>query len=166
MDLRAHLPDAFAESGSSIAYPKPYSAPTSSQNSDVVCFESSPADDEGLHAAVMFGDCPRGAFPPNCLFELMHVIEHGFEAPNGVFVRQRLLVVRATFAWQLTTIEAQRVAHVVLTSREARYTRALMGTCFFNGPQSSAGVRLPLEVARHVARFAAEHKECEDSEGV
>jgi hypothetical protein len=52
--------------------------------------------------------------------------------------------------------EAQRVAHVVLTSREARYTRALIGTCFFrDAPQSCAGVRLPLEVARHIARIAA-----------
>ena len=115
----------------------------------------------------MFGDGPRGAFPPNCLFELMHVVEDGFEAPNGVFVRQRLLIVRATFAWQLTTQEAQRVAHVVLTSREARYTRALIGTCFFrDAPLSCAGVRLPLEVARHIARIAAEvPAEARTSEG-
>jgi len=130
------------------------------QNSDVVCFESAPADENGLHAAVMFGDGPRGAFPPNCLFELTRVVEEGFEAPNGVFVRQRLLVVRATFAWQLTTSEAQRVAHVVLTSREARYTRALIGTCFFlDAPLSCAGVRLPIEVARHIARIAASANE-------
>ncbi|KAL1521667.1 hypothetical protein AB1Y20_021322 [Prymnesium parvum] len=127
-------------------------------NSDVVCFESAPADEDGLHAAIMLGNGTRGAFPPNCRFELTDVIEGGFEAPNGVFVRQRLLVVRATYAWQLTTREVQRVERVVLASREALYTRSLLGSCCFHKYSSSGmGIRLPLEVARHIARFASSH---------
>ena len=151
-DTQCFLPDGFAVRNTYVGGQVVHEF----VNADVVCFESAPADEEGLHAAVMFGDGPRGAFPPNCLFELMHVIEDGFEAPNGVFVRQRLLVVRATFAWQLTAQEALRVAHVVLTSREARYTRALIGTCFFrDSPQCCGGLTLPLVVARHIARIAS-----------
>ena len=94
----------------------------------MVWFESLPDDEHGSHGCVLMdAEGFEGAFPPNCLFELRHVIEDGFEAPNGVFVRQRLLVVRATFAWQLLTTEARRVGRVVLTAREAKYTRALLG---------------------------------------
>ena len=69
------------------------------QNSDVVCFESAPADDEGLHAAVMFGDGPRGAFPPNTLFELKEERGPGeWEAPNGTHPARRLyMVYKATY---------------------------------------------------------------------
>ena len=101
---------------------------------------------------------------------------------------------RATFAYHLTTSEALRVEHVVRTSREARYTRALVGTYYFltatqcvphtggqhtggtsrggatcppghvstsaptSGPTMRLhGMRLPLEVARYIARIAADN---------
>ena len=47
-------------------------------------------------AAIMLDEC-SGAFPPNTLFRLRSVQEGGFEAPSGVFVKQRLLTVSATF---------------------------------------------------------------------
>lgn len=126
-------------------------------SSDVVCFESAPADEEGLHSAIMLGDSRRGAFPPNCRFELRDVLENGFEAPNGIFVRQRLLVVRATYAWQMTSCEAQLATDVVHRTREAKYTGALLGVITphrKSGPQCS-GLRLPLELARYIAHLAS-----------
>ncbi len=135
------------------------------QDSDVVCFESAAADECGMHAAVMLGDGLRGAFPPNTRFTLKEVIEGGFTAPNGVRVQQRLLVVTATFAWQLSTREEQRVRHVVMTAREANITRALIGTLSFDargrcgsGSATVGGgssLRLPPDLARYIARLAA-----------
>ena len=49
-----------------------------------------------MHAAVRILE-GKGAFPPNTLFRLKHVEPHGFTAPNGVWVNQKLLVVSATF---------------------------------------------------------------------
>jgi hypothetical protein len=68
------------------------------QDSDVVCFESQPSCDQGLHAAVMTEDETHGVFPPNTLFTLKGIKEAGeWESPNGIKVDQRLLVVTATF---------------------------------------------------------------------
>ena len=67
------------------------------QDSDVVCFVSSPDDERGAHAAVI-RQPGVGLFPPNTRFELEEVIAPGeWEAPNGVRPRQRLLVVNATY---------------------------------------------------------------------
>eukprot|EP00322_Chrysochromulina_rotalis_P013764 CAMPEP_0115837498 /NCGR_PEP_ID=MMETSP0287-20121206/5250_1 /TAXON_ID=412157 /ORGANISM="Chrysochromulina rotalis, Strain UIO044" /LENGTH=718 /DNA_ID=CAMNT_0003291007 /DNA_START=17 /DNA_END=2173 /DNA_ORIENTATION=+ len=68
------------------------------QDSPVVMFESALPDDHGMHAPVTIlpgeFECH---FPPNTLFRLVRTEEDGFDAPGGVRVRQRLLVVRATY---------------------------------------------------------------------
>lgn len=72
-------------------------------DSPVVAFESSPEDEEGYHAPIMFErsdrafeDC-KGYFPPNCLFRLKGVQEGGFMAPGNIWVKQKLIIVTATF---------------------------------------------------------------------
>ena len=66
-------------------------------DSAVVRFDSTPADANGYHAAVMLTPT-RGTFPPNTLFRLKQTIEAGYwEAPGGVYPNQRLLVVTATY---------------------------------------------------------------------
>ena len=66
-------------------------------DSPVVCFESAPSDEHGFHTAAVMTET-NGAFPPNTLFALKRVEEPGqWEAPNGVFPQQRLLVVTATY---------------------------------------------------------------------
>ena len=83
------------------------------QDSDIVCFESSAATEQGCHAAIMtesYG-CERrpthGAFPPNTLYRLIDVKEAGtWQAPTGITVNQRLLVVRATYRQPGTSLAA------------------------------------------------------------
>ena len=48
-----------------------------------------------MHAGLADGDA--AAFPPNTLFRLKRVERRGFTAPNGVFVKQPLYVVSATY---------------------------------------------------------------------
>ena len=67
------------------------------QDSDVVCFESIATDGVDMHAAIMTENQSFGVFPPNTLFRLKAVEEGGFTAPGGQRVRQRLLVVTATY---------------------------------------------------------------------
>ena len=69
------------------------------QDSDVVCFESiATMDGDDMHAAIMTEKTQEfGVFPPNTLFRLKSVEEDGFIAPGGQRVRQRLLVVTATY---------------------------------------------------------------------
>jgi hypothetical protein len=50
-----------------------------------------------MHAPVMQPSGTAGAFAPNCFFTLKDKLEHGSEAPNGIWVRQTLLVVTATY---------------------------------------------------------------------
>ena len=67
-------------------------------DSDIVGFESAPDDEHGYHTAVMLEDTDRGVFPPNTLFRLKRVVEAGFwEGPGGVYPKQRLLIVTATY---------------------------------------------------------------------
>ena len=68
------------------------------EDSDVVCFVSRPEDEIGAHSAVLTYTDQTGVFPPNTLFRLQEVKKPGsWEAPGGVFPRQRLLVVTATY---------------------------------------------------------------------
>jgi hypothetical protein len=68
------------------------------QDSDVVCFETAEDDEFGCHSPVMTSK-ESGVFPPNCLFRLKKVEKAGeWESPfPGVFPRQRLLVFTATY---------------------------------------------------------------------
>lgn len=73
-------------------------------DSDVVCFESAPDDEHGAHAAIPTAwsksthMLENGVFPPNTLYRLKEVKQPGeWEAPGGVRVQQRLLVVTATY---------------------------------------------------------------------
>ena len=91
-------PECFVEAG--------YAASTSQyalrddvylpQDSPVVAFESAAEDAFGLHEAIALSDTV-GAFPPNTLFRLRRIDRQGFTAPNGVFVRQPLITVSATY---------------------------------------------------------------------
>ena len=98
-DARSFAPDGFAqyqwESQSNVV-----------QQSDVVCFESAPTDEQGHHAAIMLpglGGGSFGCFPPNCPFRLKQIVAAGeWEAPGACFPRRRLLVVTATY-WQPPT---------------------------------------------------------------
>jgi len=68
-------------------------------DSDVVCFEPQRNDEHGFaHEPVMFAE-HFGSFPPNTLFRVRDVLEPGtWEAMvPGLFPRQRLIVVTATF---------------------------------------------------------------------
>ena len=71
------------------------------QDSPIVCFESGPASDQGMHAAIATegsqGRGHHGAFPPNTLYRLVEVKPPGWTTPNGIVVNQKLLVVRATY---------------------------------------------------------------------
>ena len=71
------------------------------QDSPIVCFESGPASDQGMHAAIATegsqGRGHHGAFPPNTLYRLVKVKPPGWTTPNGIVVNQKLLVVRATY---------------------------------------------------------------------
>mmetsp|Transcript_10032 Transcript_10032/g.33142 ORF Transcript_10032/g.33142 Transcript_10032/m.33142 type:complete len:689 (-) Transcript_10032:115-2181(-) len=72
------------------------------QASDIVCFVSSDASDQGFHTAILTeaidAEPTHGVFPPNTLFRLLEVKPPGsWTAPNGVVVKQMLLVVSATF---------------------------------------------------------------------
>ena len=63
----------------------------------VVRFDSGPADEQGMHAAIMLTE-ERGTFPPNTLFRLKQVLQPGFwEAPGGLYPKQKLYVVTATY---------------------------------------------------------------------
>ena len=65
---------------------------------DVVCFESASDDELGAHSAIMLDSEEVGVFPPNTLFSLKRIEAPGtWEAPNGLYPRQRLLVVTATY---------------------------------------------------------------------
>jgi hypothetical protein len=66
--------------------------------SPVVAFESESEDEHGYHAATM-QDMKHitGIFPPICLYRLKRVEPDGFFAPGGVYVKQKLLVVTATY---------------------------------------------------------------------
>ena len=73
-----------------------------SADSDVVCFDSMPPDEHGMHEPLMGPEennmHQNGQFPPNTLFRLKYVIEPGkWEAPGGSFPLRRLLVVGATY---------------------------------------------------------------------
>ena len=62
-----------------------------------MCFLPEPDDERGMHAPVMRGTYSC-IFPPNTRFELQEVIgPREWEAPNGVYPQQRLLVVTATY---------------------------------------------------------------------
>ena len=71
------------------------------QESPIVCFESGPASDQGMHAAIATegsqGQGHHGAFPPNTLYRLVEVKPPGWRTPGGIVVNQKLLVVRATY---------------------------------------------------------------------
>ena len=64
----------------------------------MVCFEPAKDDDNGVHSPIMI-DPYNGCFPPNTLYRLKRVIAAGeWEAAGtGVYPRQRLLVVTATW---------------------------------------------------------------------
>jgi len=67
------------------------------KNSDIICFESAPDDEHGAHSAVETSHS-SGDFPPNTLFRFKEVREPGsWEAPGGVYPKQRLIVVTATY---------------------------------------------------------------------
>ncbi|KAJ1433195.1 hypothetical protein B484DRAFT_429616 [Ochromonadaceae sp. CCMP2298] len=72
-------------------------------DSPIVAFESSPENEQGYHAAVALERNDRSlteyscVFPPNCLYRLKRIEPDGFRAPGGVFVKQKLLVVTATY---------------------------------------------------------------------
>ena len=67
-------------------------------DSDIVGFISRPKDAFGAHSAVLTYSDRTGSFPPNTLFKLREVREAGtWEAPGGVYPKQRLLVVSATY---------------------------------------------------------------------
>mmetsp|Transcript_18409 Transcript_18409/g.27975 ORF Transcript_18409/g.27975 Transcript_18409/m.27975 type:complete len:774 (+) Transcript_18409:71-2392(+) len=73
-------------------------------DSPVVGFLSSPENEEGYHAAIMFSkatggndDKLKGYFPPNCLFRVKEIREGGFAAPGDIWVKQKLIIVTATF---------------------------------------------------------------------
>lgn len=66
-------------------------------DSDVVGFLPLEDSADGAHSAVSTG-ATYGCFPPNTLFRLREVKEAGtWAAPGGVWPRQRLLVVSATY---------------------------------------------------------------------
>jgi hypothetical protein len=66
-------------------------------DSDVVCFMPREADTKSAHAPILIHPM-YGAFPPNTLYRLIDIKEKGeWEAPGGIRVNQRLLVVTATY---------------------------------------------------------------------
>jgi len=75
--------------------------------SDVICFESAADDEHGAHAAVVTSP-DSGDFPPNTLFRFKEVKAPGtWQAPGGVFPKQRLLVVTATYQPPRTGVIAE-----------------------------------------------------------
>ena len=90
-DDRNFKPEGFAAFGSTADGTNSYTT----IRSPVVCFESAPTDERGMHSALM--GRTDGYFPPNTLFRLKKVDRTGFTAPNGVFVRQPLYTVVATY---------------------------------------------------------------------
>ncbi|KAL1521882.1 hypothetical protein AB1Y20_021533 [Prymnesium parvum] len=66
--------------------------------SDIVGFTSTSEDEHGAHSAVLTYTDQTGVFPPNTLFRLKKIMQAGeWEAPGGVFPKQRLLIVGATY---------------------------------------------------------------------
>ena len=83
----------FGENGYLRRYHKDDSTTFHPEDSDVVGFVSCVQDDEGAHSAILTYSDKTGAFPPNTLFRLKEVKPPGgWEAPGGVFPKQRLLV--------------------------------------------------------------------------
>ena len=67
------------------------------QESDVIGFESAPNDEHGAHAPVLTSST-AAAFPPDTIYRLKEIKAAGeWEAPNGIWPNQRLLVVTATY---------------------------------------------------------------------
>jgi hypothetical protein len=65
------------------------------KDSDVVCFQSSAPDDNGLHSGVRAG--PQSyMFPPLTMFKVIST-EEGFELLPGKRVSKRLIIVKPTF---------------------------------------------------------------------
>jgi len=71
------------------------------EDSDIIRIDSAPDDEVGAHAAILMDNDERGIFPPHTCFALTDVKQPGeWLAPGGVQVKQRLLVVKATYvAW-------------------------------------------------------------------
>ena len=93
-------PANFGEGGYLQAFRKDKSTTYTLQDSDVVGFVSRVEDESGIHSAILTYNDQTGAFPPNTLFRLQEVKAPGtWEAPGGkgIFPRQRLLVVTATY---------------------------------------------------------------------
>ena len=95
------MPDRFKEGGMTL-----YDVATARhlpRAEPVVAFESAGEDEHGYHAGVVIerANVPwsesEAVFPPNCLYRLKRVQPDGFESPGGVWVRQKLLVVTATY---------------------------------------------------------------------
>lgn len=90
-------PENFDDNGYSLRVAEEKGVEYEPVDSAVVRFDSTPADANGYHAAVMLTPT-RGTFPPNALFRLKQTIDAGYwEAPGGVYPNQRLLVVTATY---------------------------------------------------------------------
>ena len=73
-------------------------------DSPIVGFEPALEDEQGYHSAVLLEQSDENekshyeyVFPPNCLFRIKRVESDGFKAPNGIFVKQKLIIVTATF---------------------------------------------------------------------
>ena len=91
-------PTNFGESGYMRRYAKGESVEYIPEDSPIVGFLSNPQDTEGAHSAVLTYTDMTGSFPPNTLFRLREVREAGtWKAPGGVYPKQKLLVVSATY---------------------------------------------------------------------
>jgi len=68
-------------------------------DSDVVAFESAPDDNFGCHMAILGAHANSARFPPLTYFTFQRVVPPGkWQAPGGLYPRQRLIVMRATYA--------------------------------------------------------------------
>lgn len=86
-------------------------------DSDVVAFDSGPADEYGHHSAVLLHADDTAVFPPSTLFCLKSVHPPPFRTPSGELCHQRLLVVTATY---------RLPSEAVATCKWAASTRSLM----------------------------------------
>jgi hypothetical protein len=91
-------PQNFSEKGYMRRYQDKSGVSYVLEDSDVVGFESRPSDDIGVHTMVSTYTLLSGTFPPNTLLRLRKIVPAGqWEAPGGIYPKQRLLVVTATY---------------------------------------------------------------------
>lgn len=96
----------FTESGYALYVNRNGKGSFDAVDSDVVAFESAPDDEQGCHMAILGAHTNSARFPPLTRFEFQREVAPGkWEAPGGTFPKQKLIVMRATYAAPLAQLE-------------------------------------------------------------